>query len=215
MKRSLLLIVLATIIVSGCASHQLANREMLTRFDPIMDQPQIKTFYQERFKETFVSYEASEVRLVSALFESQSLLLLPITIFNKTNNAIMPADYSVALYDGRDMKQIKMLTRDDLLDVKAKLQGRPSDGNIETKVINSVMDSLTFMTGDPDKQLVMQGLDLALYDYFSFRPIYPHEKRYGILCFILDFKAEYPITLNVRVGAKNHEIRFLPKPPKT
>jgi len=58
--------------------------------------------------------------------------------------------------------------------------------------------------------VMLKGLDDAIDNYFSFRAIYAREKREGILCFMVDFKLEYPITLMIKIKDKVAWIRFLP-----
>jgi hypothetical protein len=139
-------------------------------------------------------------------------LLLSLQIYNQTGADIKPEEYSVGLYDGRDLKQITMLSRTDMMIVKDKLQGKSTGGGLESQVIQGALNTVTGVTSVISKSEVSRGLDLATKSYFSFRPIYKHETRTGILCFVLDFRPEYPITLKVKIRDEEFKLKFMPKP---
>ena len=56
-------------------------------------------------------------------------------------------------------------------------------------------------------QIIQYGID----NYFSYRPIYKGEQRSGILCFIPNFKLEYPLTLRVKIQKKTIDLLFYPE----
>jgi hypothetical protein len=202
------------VLLTGCVSAPLPPPVKVIRFNPVISSPQITTFVEPRINETYIRYNSTDYVITSAVFESQSLLLAPLNITNNTSRNIEPDEYAVSLHDGRDLKKVKMLKRDDLIAIKTKIEGVSSGGNIETQVFNNVMDSVMSITNNTEKQKLIQGLHTAINNYFSFRPIYSRETRSGILCFMLDFKAEYPLTLRVMIRDKAIDLQFLPAPDK-
>lgn len=203
------MLLLTVIILSGCATSPLPPQIKIIRFDPVIDSPQVKSFV--RANETYISFESDGYAVDAAVFESQAVIFIPLTVYNNTGKEILPADYSFSLHDGRDLKTIKMLTRDEISNIKAKLEGRPGGVNIETQVINTAMDSFMDLAGNNGKASIIKAMGYAVDNYFSFRPIYPREKRTGVLCFLLNFKAEYPITLKMQIRGGVSYLRFMPR----
>lgn len=193
-------------LLLGCASSSV--QPQITRFDPIMTEPQISS--QVKFNEVYASYEADTFNIAAAIFEYQSLYVLPLEIANKTDKNIEPSEYSVSLHDGRDLKLIRMLTLDDLIAVKNKMTGK-SSGGIESQIISTTVNTIMSLTSLSSQGEVMRGLDMAIDNYFSFRPIYKHETRKGILCFMINFRAEYPITLLVKLRGEEVKLKFMPR----
>lgn len=204
------LIVVPVVVVLGCAANRLPMQPQVDRFQPIITEPAVSTFINNG--ETFISYEADDYPLSAALFEFQSILLLSLQIHNLTDTDLKPEEYSVSLHDGRDLKLITMLSRTDMMVVKDKLQGKSTGGGLENQVIQGALNAVSGVTSVISKSDVSHGLDLATNNYFSFRPIYKHATRDGILCFVLDFHPEYPITLMVKIRDQLTKLKFMPKP---
>lgn len=212
-KLGLFLLALA-VLTAGCVSNPLPPPVKVVRFDPVVKPPQIEAFINPSINETFVRYNSEKYLITAAVFESQAILLIPLNITNNTGQDIEPDEYTVSLHDGRDLKTVKMLKRDDLIGVKAKLEGVSSGSNIETQVVNTVMDSVMSITSNPEKQKVLQGINTAISNYFSFRPLYLRETRTGVLCFMLDFKAEFPLTLRIKIRDETIDLQFMPAADK-
>jgi hypothetical protein len=183
------------------------------RFGSVTNPPEIDTFVSAELSikgENMTRYTSPKYKIETAVFEALSIMIVPITIFNNTGDDLQPSEYSISLYDGRDMKLIKMLSRSDMIKVQDKLKGG-TGGGLEQQVVNSAMDSFMSITNSTDKQALIQGLDAAINNYFSFRPVYAYDKRFGVLCFLLDFKAEYPISLKVKIQKQDIILKFFPK----
>ncbi len=196
----------------GCATSPIPSQPQIVRFNPIVVEPQVKSFINKG--ETYSGYESDNYDVAAALFEYQSILLLPLEITNKTDRDIKPEEYSVSLRDGRDLKKITLLSRAEIVAIKAKMDGSSSGGGLESQVIAGAYTTVLSLTSIFSKNDVKRGLELAAGNYFSFRPIYKHEKRQGILCFLLDFRAEYPIALELKVQDEIIKLKFMPKPSK-
>jgi len=183
------------------------------RFEPVVNSPNLDTFISTELSikgETMARYTLPNYKIQTAIFEALSIMIVPITIVNNTGDDLQPSEYSISLYDGRDMKPIKMLSRSDMIKVQDKLKGG-SGGRLEQQVINTAVDSFMDITNSTDKQAVIKGLDAAINNYFAFRPVYAYDKRFGVLCFLLDFKAEYPISLKVKIKKEDITLKFFPQ----
>lgn len=204
MRQWLFLTLAVMILFCGCAAPVKINR-----FDPLADRPNLKTFTRDN--ETYLSFEDKNYRVTAALFEYNSVMVLPLEISNKTGSDIEPPEYSVSLHDGRDLKLIKMLKRSDLIAVRGKLRGKSYGEGLEGMAINATVNVLMDAANVNTQKTMIKGLEQAIHDYFSFRPVYAHETRQGLLCFLVDFKLEYPLSLMLRIRDEYILLRFLPQ----
>ena len=204
MRKWLFLTLVVMLLFCGCTAPIRINR-----FDPVADGPNLKTFTRDN--ETYSSFEDNNYRVTAALFEYNSVMVLPLEIFNKTGSDIEPQEYSVSLHDGRDLKQIKMLKRQDLMAVRGKLGGKSFGKDLEGMAIDATVNILMDAANVNTQKTMIKGLDQAIHDYFSFRPVYALETRQGLLCFLVDFKLEYPLTLMLRIRNEHIQLRFLPQ----
>lgn len=208
MKKQLLLLLLFIPLLYGCGGTPIK----VTRYDPIVLSEYLTVFTQNG--EKLVRYQDINYKVETALFEYNNIMLMPIEITNNTKTIIMPDDYSLSLYDGRDFMPIKMLTRQEIMKVKAQYESGKSGGSLQEQAIQGTLSLMMHALQPSDRSLIMKGLDKAIDDYFEFRPIYPLETRKGILCFFVDFKLEYPLSLNVNIKDEDISIEFLPRPKK-
>lgn len=199
---------LVAVIVGGCGTPIEINR-----FDPITKIPGTKSFTLDN--EIYGSNENHQYRVAAALFEYNSVIVMPLEITNKTGRNIEPGQYSISLHDGRDLKTIRMLTRKELVAVKGKLEGNSSGSGLEGMALEATVNALMTAANMPTKNVMVQGLNHAINDYFSFRPIYAHETRRGLLCFLVEFKLEYPIALIVKIHGEEFKLKFMPRKTKT
>ena len=205
------LMLAAVLYVAGCAQAPMSAQ--INRFDPQLQPPYTKTFIQGG--ETYITYENLNYKISAALFEYQSIIVLPLEIFNHTAFEIRPEEYVVSLHDGRDLKPIKMLTRTDLQAARSKLGGGGgSSGGIQQQLIESTLNAIMEATNVSSKNTMIKSIDIAIDNYFQLRPIYAGEKREGILCFLVDFKLEYPITLMVKLKGEEIKLKFMPQMKK-
>lgn len=207
------LLLAASIGLFGCSSTPMPPSIKIMRFDPVINSPNIDTFTSTELSikgETMARYTSPNYKIQTAVFEALSIMIVPITIVNNTGDDLQPSNYSISLEDGRDMKTIKMLSRSEMIKIQDKLKGGTGSG-LEQQVINTAVDSFMDITNSTDKQDVIRGLDAAINNYFAFRPVYAYDKRFGVLCFLLDFKAEYPISLRVKIHKQDVILKFFPK----
>jgi len=205
---SIVFSLLLVIIVGGCGTPIEINR-----FDPITEMPGVKSFTLDN--EIYASNANAHYRVAAALFEYNSVMVMPLEITNKTGRNIEPGQYSVSLHDGRDLKTIRLLTRKELVTVKGKLEGNGSGGGLEGMALEATVNALMTAANVPTKNVMIQGLNHAINDYFSFRPVYDHETRNGLLCFLVEFKLEYPITLIVKIHGEPFKLKFMPQKKST
>lgn len=144
------------------------------------------------------------------IYEFNNILSLLISIKNKTGKDLEPSEYSISLVDGRDLKKIKMLTLQNLLDIRARYTG--SKGAIQDQVIETTVSSALRVANVPTKEKLIELIDLGVNNYFSFRPIYSKETRQGVLCFIPSFKLEYPLGIMVKIKSNDYAFYFEPLP---
>jgi len=197
---------LLPLFLFGCAEAPIN----ITHFDVVPNPPRVKTFLLNNVN--YASYETTDHKVIAALFEYQAVMVLPLEIINLTDADIEAAQYSVGLFDGRDLKPIKMLKREDLIAFKNKQQGGEAVvGGIEGQVIQGTLNAILGATNRDAKGYVIKGVDQAIDRYFTFRPIYAREAREGILCFLLDFKEEDPITLRIKLKGEEIKLQFLPR----
>ncbi|MBN2057766.1 MAG: hypothetical protein JW782_03115 [Candidatus Saganbacteria bacterium] len=210
MKRSFWLIPVILLALYGCSSPPVE----VNRFDPVAGGPFISTL--DKNGEIYASYIDPEIQLVTTLYEYNSIIVMPLTIVNRTDHDIGPADYSLSLCDGRDFKPVRMLDRNDLVNVKGKLEGKGTDfgSGIEGMALAATVNAFEDLTNQPSTKMMVKGINQAINDYFEFRPVYASEARTGLLCFLVDFKLEYPLTVRLKVKDKLIDIRFLPRPKK-
>ena len=165
--------------------------------------------------EKYLAFEGKNIDISAALFEYNNIVVLPLTILNKTNKTIMPQDYSLGLYDGRDHKPIKLVTRDDLAKFRAGISGKGSPAiPLENQAVQVAFSAIAGIIQPSEKEAIVKGMDVAINNYFEFRPIWAREAREGILCFLVDFKLEYPLTLEIKIEGQPVWLRFLPEPKK-
>ncbi|MFH0887048.1 MAG: hypothetical protein V1843_02650 [bacterium] len=203
MRRLILLLPIAGLIL-GCNAAPLE----FNRFDPVIYPPYMKTVIQDN--EKYVSYEDTKYKVNTVVLEYQGILLTNIVIDNKTARDIDAKDYSIQLCDGRDYKPLKMVSRKDIAAIKATYTGNASGGNIQDQAIAAASAALLEIFQPSSKSQIIQGLDKAIDNYFSFRPIYAHESRSGIISFVADFKLEYPLTFIIKLENEKIELAFKP-----
>jgi len=206
MRSALSLLILLAVFTFGCAQVPLD----ISRFEPVIDQPSLKIATIKN--EPFVIYEDPDYRIAAGLYEYNQVFALSLEIANNTGDDLLPADYSVSLVDGRDLKPIKIFTRQDLMAAKAKLSGTGSSGALQDQLIQATIDTIMNTTNSPTKQKLIGIIEKGIDEYFAFRTIYAGDKRSGAICFLPDFKLEYPVTLTVKVKGKPIAFRF--NPPK-
>jgi hypothetical protein len=208
MRLAIGLSLLAIIALTGCSTPVEINR-----FDPVLGPPEIGAYGENN--ETFIKYNDSHYQITAALFEFNSVIVMPLSITNKTGEALEPSQYSVSLRDGRDLKEIKMLTRNNLVAVKNKVEGKGGGLNVGGSVVETTVNAIISITQSSNQEVVTKGLDHAINNYFSFRPIYANYSRKGILCFLVDFKLEYPLALMVDIKGEAFMLRFMPQAKKS
>ena len=164
-----------------------------------------------RFSPLENKLENADVTGRAILYEYNSVLVLYVELSNKTARDITAKEYTIELSDGRDLKPVKMLKRSDLEEVKAKYSGGGAQGAIQDQLIaasmNNIMNAVNVPTRDKLISIIERGID----EYFEFRPLYAGEQRKGVLCFLPEFKLEYPLTLTIKERGKTLAVQFQPK----
>ena len=207
MKRNLIFLMLGLLLVCGCAAPLEVHR-----FQPVADPPNITVI--TKANEAHLRYAGEDYDLSAVLFEARGVFIISLTITNKTNSWIKAKDYSIGLYDGRDLKPLKQFARKDIISFKVAFEsGKP----IRTgePAVDAALSTIVQVFSPSSRAEVIKSLDKAIDDYFSFRPLYPKETREGILCYHADFRLEYPLSLMVKIKDKTIAFRWWPIPKKS
>lgn len=157
-----------------------------------------------------IKLETADITGKAALYEYNSVLVVDLTLANRSSMDILPKEYSVVLADGRDLKPVKMLKRSDLVEVRSKYTAGNTGGAIQDQLIAATMNNVMNAVNVPTKDKLINIIDKGIAQYFEFRPIYAGAERSGVLCFLPDFKLEYPLTLTVKCRDKKIEAQFQP-----
>jgi hypothetical protein len=136
-------------------------------------------------------------------------MVLPLYIKNKTNDTVQPEDYSIALFDGRDLMPIRMLTLNDLKAIRNK-NANPQGFNLLNPSVQGAVSAVDSLIKLPGNTSVNSSFDYIQNNYFSFRPLYANETRYGALVFFHDFKLELPVTLIITIKGERNVFFFNP-----
>jgi hypothetical protein len=210
MKRRIsLILLLPLLILCGCAAPVEVHR-----FKPAAGQPNIAVITQAN--EDHLRYTDPDYPVTAVLFEAKNVYILSLAIANRTPVRVNAKDYSVGLYDGRDLKPLTQFTRNDILSFKLSYQsGKP----VKTgePAVDAALGTIMQVFDPSSRSEIIKSLDKAIDDYFSFRPLFPGETREGILCYHADFRLEYPLTLMVKIREKPIVFKWLPlkkAPPK-
>jgi hypothetical protein len=202
-----LILLSLSLLLFGCAQVPLD----LQKFDPAADLPQ-KTVFQKD-NETYLAFEDKTAKVSTAIYEYNTVIVIPLEITNKTGQDIANAEYTITLADGRDRKTVKLISRDDLVKIKGKYSGGGSSA-LQDQVIETTITSLMNAVNLPTKDRLIKIIDQGIDQYFEFRPIYARETRSGVLCFIPDFKLEYPLTLSLKIKGEPIDLQFFPRVKK-
>lgn len=200
----ILLCLVCAPFLCGCAEVPLE----ISRFDPVVDRPEVKLVLINN--EPQAVFEDDKYKITAGLYEYNTIFALILAIRNETDKDLPADDYSIRLADGRDLKTIRMLTRQDLMATKSKYSSGGGSGGFQDQLLQATMDTLMNTLNVSTKQRLIKIIDQGIEQYFAFRPIYANDKRDGVLCFLPDFKLEYPITLIIKIRDEKVEMRFTP-----
>lgn len=207
MKKLLPLLLLP--LLFGCA--QVATYNM-TYFQPV--NVPAKTFNYLDQTVSYASYSNDDVEIAASIVEYNTYIIVAsLKIVNVSGKTIEPESYSIALFDGKDYKSIRLLTRDEVQSVKNTVAGGPSGGAIQDQIINTSVNTLMSAVDAPTKGKLVRIIQYGIDNYFSFRPIWIKGQREGFLCFLPNFKLEFPLTLRIKMNGKVIDLKFVPKKP--
>lgn len=195
------LALLVLILLAGCAPPPLK----VTNFDPVPLPPKYTVFSRDNAE--FISYDDPKYKITACLYKYENVFVISLSITNETGSDIK--DYSIALFDGRDYKPLKMVSFEDITKFRSEYAGTSRIGS-QDEAIKAALEALIEAVQPTSKKLVVKALDTAIDNYFELRPVYAHEDRSGIISFLVDFKLEYPITLTVRIGEERIDFKFVP-----
>jgi hypothetical protein len=197
-------IVAGLFLVLGCVPAAIDA----VNYNPVTDRPEIKAILVS--EEVFAEYGTGDYRVTIGIFEYNKVLAVSLEIRNLTAVDLSPKEYSVTLADGRDLKPIKLLSRQDLIATKAKVSGA-STGAFQDQLIQATVDTVMNTMNQPTKDKLIEIIDQGIAQYFTFRPVYANDQRSGVLCFVPDFRLEYPLTVTVRIKGEPYIVKFLPR----
>ena len=146
-----------------------------------------------------------------AVFGYKELLALGLEIKNKTGKDIEPEQYSLKLYDGRDLLPIKLITKDDLYQIEKKLID-PKGFSLSSPSIQGAVSAVDSLISLPSSSYLGASLQNIIENYFEFRPVYANSSRKGFLAFYHGFKLEYPLALELSIKGQSKMYYFAPVP---
>jgi len=189
----------------GCATIPL----QFTRFDLIPDRKETRTV--RIGEENYAEFDTPNYKINAVVYEYSSVVVAELIILNRTKGDVGSDQYSVELTDGRDYKPVRLLTRDELIAIKSRYSGGGKPGSMQDQLIESTMNTVMNTLNVPTKDRLISYINQGIDNYFAFRPVYAGESRQGVLCFLPDFKLEYPLTIRVKLKEEKAEFRFLPQ----
>ncbi|MBU0672838.1 MAG: hypothetical protein KJ732_07425 [Candidatus Margulisbacteria bacterium] len=201
-----IIILISALLITGCSSVPIE----IKHFVPVLNLPAVHR--SVKYGDEGVEFESKDYHISAVLFESNNIIVLPLSIQNRTAAAIDAGQYSVQLFDGRDFKPVKLISRDDLVKVRANYEGASQSLGSEQQVLTAALTAVANTISPSSKSYIMEGMDHAIDNYFQFRPIYALETREGILCFLVDFGLEYPLNLKIKIRDRDIDLFFMPKP---
>lgn len=198
----LILFLLPVFVLCGCAAPLEINR-----FQPAAGQPDLRVI--TKANEDHLRYADPDYVVTAALFEARNVFVLSLDITNQTDARINAQYYSVGLYDGRDLEPLKQFSREDIINFKLAYEsGQP----IKTgePAVDAALTTVVKVFQPSSRSEALKSLKKAIEDYFPFRPLYPKERREGILCYHADFRLEYPLSLVIKIKEKNIIFKWMP-----
>lgn len=200
-KAAWLLIFILPLWLLGC-SHPAMQ---IQTFTPILDRPELKLI--QLHNQDFIELTRGDFRVTTGLYSYNNIIALSIEIYNHSATELGTAEYSITLTDGRDHKVIHLMTRQDVIATRAKLAGSKSAA-IQDQIIQTSIDTVMNTVNAPTKERMLAVIDLGIAQYFSFRPVFPHEQRSGFLCFVPDFQLEYPLIVKVAIRENTYQFKY-------
>lgn len=204
--RLMLLFVLASFTMCGCSQAPI----QIKKYTPKNAKVKISTPFLHEFS-LYQIYDAHDYNIQANIYEYNNIIAVMIEITNKSAKNLEAEEYTIDLTDGRDFKPIRMLKRQDLINIRAKFTSG-TKGAIQDQVIEATMNNAMKVANVNTKEKLVSLLNLAIDNYFSFRTIYAKETRQGLLGFMPDFKLEYPLTIFIKLPEKEVAFQFLLEP---
>ena len=188
------LLLTSAFLTSGCNMPQASSN--LKRFSLINPSNLAKEITQSG--EVFVVYEDNNYGITLALYEYNGFFALPLEITNKTSEEVKGDEYDITLCDGRDLLPLKRFSCDDRSSMKPK-DDNSASLSLSNISVGGVISSVNSVLDLPADMATQQQIHAILTKYFCFRPLYPHEKRYGFLVFYHKCPLDYPETLTIKI----------------
>jgi hypothetical protein len=196
----------AAVIVAGCAKPPV----QIKFYEPVITSPNQEIEVKNGQKA--IEYFDNDYAVSASMVGSQGIMVVSLRIACRTGKDIKPDEYTIELADGRDLKPLKLISREVVMEYRKKL----STGQ-EIKTGNGMLDlALTQFSGiiqgmgNTELSQFLKSVDWAVDHYFAFRTIYVNEPRGGVLCYYADFILEYPLTLRIKLRQKQIDLQFKP-----
>ena len=202
------IVVFAAMISSnfGCAGRSTSFIDMDRYY--VYDPQGLKQI--SKHGETYFTKESQDYEITFAVFGYKDFLALPIEIRNKTAADMEPQDYSIALYDGKDLLPAKMITRNELSIIEKKLLA-VKGFSLASPSIQGAVSTVDSLINMPANSSLGGDIQSIMKNYFEFRPIYAKSTRRGFLAFYHDFKLEYPLTLKITISGQDKYFYLAPQ----
>lgn len=206
MKRKLFLLLLAILLSCGCAKAPVT----VDYYQPAAKLPNDKITAQGNF--LFISNVNDDYAVKAMLSGGENIMVVYLTIDNKTVSDLTAADYSVRLTDGLDRKPLQLISREVVMAYRAQVAAgdKVSSGNAMVDAALTQLSGMVKSMGSTELAQFLTSMNWAIDHYFAFRPVYAKRSREGVLCYFVNFIREYPLTLEIKIKNKTIDFDFLP-----
>jgi len=204
--RVVFICLMAAVILASCAKPPVKVK----LYDPVITSP--NHMIVDKSGQKFIEYSDGDCAISASMVGSQGIMVVSLRVLSRSGKDILADEYSIELADGRDLKLLRLISREVVVEYRKKL----SSGQ-EIKSGNGMLDlALTQFSGimqdmgNSELSEFLKSVDWAVDHYFAFRTIYVNEPREGVLCFYADFIFEYPLTLKIKLRQKQIDLQFKP-----
>jgi len=162
---------------------------------------------------TYAQWENNRFKVLAALFEYNGIYVADVEITNKTNGNVQPNEYSVALTDGNDRLNFRVISAETIQVIRDGIRGEKGGqlglNDAEQRVLDAAVSIFQSMKPS-DADLLKKSLNMVIDQYFAFRPLWAGQTRKGLIAFQPEFRLEYPLRLSLAIKGDRTEIIFMP-----
>ncbi|MFA4967888.1 MAG: hypothetical protein WC624_06730 [Candidatus Margulisiibacteriota bacterium] len=206
MKRTLFLLLLVIPLLCSCAKAPV----VIDRYQPVAKTANEKIEVQDNY--LAIKNVDADHAITAMLSGAENIVIVYLKIENKTGLDLTAADYSVRLTDGLDRKPLQLISREMVMEYRARVAvgDKIASGNAMVDLALTQLENMAKTMGSTELAQFITSIDWAIEHYFAFRPVYANRSREGVLCYSVNFIREYPLTLEIKIKGKTINFDFLP-----